>query len=306
MKTDGNYLNRREFLGLAGAAAVGAGAVSGCGLIKAGTSPMPPSHPSDVALRAMLDAAIAAGEKYVRIPPGNYYLGSDPKNLGAEVYQLIIRNAHDLEIDARGATLVMTDALRFNGVSFRNCSGVKLRGAAYDCEQISFTQGTIVETGPKDERMYLYYLRIDEGYESNAAKFMDEAAGRALRPVSFFEPVNLGWKTGILEPMIERIEQLDTNLWRLRARMNTRCNHPVVPGDKAAVSYRGPSAFVLKGCKDMVFEDVTVYNTPSIAYHELNGEGGMTLRRCKVLAKPGTANLLSSVGGSFVPAQCGY
>ena len=241
-------------------------------------------------VQRLVQEAVAAKAKYVRIPAGTYRVGVEGKSRA----HLLFEGARDLEVDGRGVTLVMTQP-EHTLVAFRNCSGVRVRGITVDCDPILFTQGIVAAIHPQGG---WYDIRIEAGYPSSAEEF------RRTRPMSIFDATTREFKSGVADLFLGGVEQRAADTWRVYPVKEVIGRHrfpttTVQVGDLAAIPRNGGPAWTCRGCENMVFEDITIYQSGSMAFHEHAGPGGTVLRGCRVLRRPGTTRLLSTCADGF-------
>lgn len=244
-------------------------------------------------LREAIARAVATGAKQVTLPPGTYRLNAIP-DAGAH---LLFDGVKDLAVDATGVEIVCTDP-QASLVAFRNCARVTVKGMTVDCDPLQFTQGRITALEPDGKWLE---CRIDDGYRTDVDAF------QTPRPLAVFEPGPEGrFKSGIADLFLGKVEAVSERVWRVHAIPEVIGRHrfPVellAVGDRVALPRPGGPAWSCRGCVDMRFENVTLYQAGSIAFHEHAGGGGTVLRNCKVMRRPGTNRLLSTNadGGHF-------
>ena len=242
-------------------------------------------------LRRLLTEAFESQAKTVRIPPGTYRLGHEPDGKT----NLRFEGVHDLVVDGTGVSLIATGKPT-SIVTLHNCRNVTLKGFTVDCDPLLFTQGTIEAMDPGG---LWYDLRIEDGYRTDLAQI-----GHA-RPLSVFDPKTRRYKDGVQDCYLGGIERGANGLWRVlpvkevigRHRLPTKT---VQVGDLWMIAgWGGGPAFTARDCADITYEDITVYQAGAMGFHEHAGEGGTTLRRCRVMLKPGTTRLLSTNADGF-------
>ena len=221
--------------------------------------PITPDDPSS--LQRAFNAAIRAGTTKLVIPAGTYRL---PVPQG--VFSLLVRDAKDLEIDARGAEIVIGDPLK-GGLQFFRCRNVKLRGLSIRHDLPPFTQGRIVAIAPDEKSLD---VKIHEGYP----------APEETWPAAYvFDPKTRLWKAGTIDLSPQRVEPLEKGLFRLHFRGKCgRSVHPVEVGDLLAYRGRGLTDLHLGACSGITVEDVTIRNGGGFCVHEDGGEGGNRYR----------------------------
>jgi len=254
-------------------------------------SPLPATGAGDETdLRRLISKAVKSQVKRARIPAGTYRLTP----IGKPSAHLTFEGVRGLEIDARGVLLMMAKP-KHTLVAFRNCSNMRVRGLTIDCESLLFTQGLVDAIEPNGG---WYDVRIEDGYPTDLA-----ALGRP-RPMSIFEPKTREFKNAVADLFIGRLEKRGADTWRVFPVKEVIGRHrfptdTVQVGDLAAIPFSGGPALTCRGCENMTFEDVTIYHSGSMAFHEHGGAGNTELRRCRVMRKPGTSRLLSTCADGF-------
>ena len=128
------------------------------------------------------------------IPAGTHRL---PKSDGT--WCLLVRDAKDLEIDARGAEFVIADP-RNGGIQFLRCRNVRLKGLSLRHETPPFTQGRIDAVGGKS-----IDVRLHAGYPDLAE-----------RPTGYvFDPKTRRIKDGTFDLTATQVERLEPHQVRL-------------------------------------------------------------------------------------------
>ncbi len=210
-----------------------------------------------------IEAAGRAGMKRVVIPAGTYRL---PKPNGGAY--LSFRNLADLEIDARGVTLLRTDPTK-GGINFNRCRNVTVNGMTLLNETPPFTQGTLVGIDPDGRWLE---VRIDQGYPAN---FDDPQTGEAKTMGDVFDPRTRQWKVGTVDYGVERPERLGPGLFRLNLQWRVKpASQPVSVGDLMAFRGRLSTDIFLGECSGMVITNVTILHGSGFCVHESGGEGG--------------------------------
>ena len=276
---NGNYSRAYSLLSLAGSA---------CLCL---TSFMSVASAGDGAvLRKLIDEAIKSEAERVRIPPGTYRLTPT----GKPSAHLTFKGVHGLEVDARGVLLTMAKP-KHTLVAFRDCSGMRVRGLTIDCESLLFTQGVVAAIEPNGG---WYDVHIEDGYPTDL-----DALGRP-RPMSIFDPKTREFKNAVADLYLGGLERRGADTWRAFPVKEVIGRHrfptsTVQLGDLAAIPFSGGPAITCRGCENMTFEDVTIHHSGNMAFHEHGGGGNTTLRRCRVMRKPGTSRLLSTCADGF-------
>jgi hypothetical protein len=206
-------------------------------------------------LQAALDEAVQAGRPRVVLAAGVHRL---PPRQGR--WCLSLRDAQDLEIDARGAELLITDPAK-GGLEFSRCRNIRLRGLTLCHELPPFTQGRVEAVADEEKSVD---VRIDVGYPG--------IEGRAAGYV--FDPSTRRIKAGSIDLGPERVERLEDGMYRLRYAQKSG----VVVGDLMAFRGHGVTDIYLGACSGMTIEDVTILSGGGFCVHEDGGGGGNRYR----------------------------
>lgn len=242
-------------------------------------------------LNADLNAAIAAGQDYFRIPPGHYRSSG---SYAEERPVLLIKNAQNMTIDGTGSTFWQT--LGGRQIWLIDCKNVTVRGLRFDCDPICFSQGTIMRID-RNERFIDVQMEPNYGIPEQRPKYWPNvifysADGSRMREITF-DPA----KTVELQP---------DGLYRIRFNKDMLFTAPnsVVLHDRVVLPWgtNFPAVGVSR-CESVTLEDLNIYAASKMAIVEIGsrvgGAGGNVYRRCKVIRRPGTTRLLASVADSF-------
>lgn len=197
---------------------------------------------------------------------------------------------HNLAIDGTGVELRLTSGMRTPLVALYNCSEVALRGLTVDCDPVAFLQGTIAAVAA--DRTW-YDLQVDPGY--NLDPVADKLPPRPLSIIDKRRP-ELSWKHHVPDLYLTGVEWVAGQPRRLRAFTAAHCRgaYPVAAGDRAVLPFFGAPGFTCRGSVNIRFEDCTIGQAGSIAFHEHGGDGNTVLRRCQVRRRPNSGRLLST------------
>lgn len=240
-------------------------------------------------IQTQIDAAIAAGQKQVRIKPGAYH-DLPPHEKAPHV---MLRSIRGLDIDATGVTLVCGRLSR--AVDITQCSDLTLRGLTIDYAPLPMTEGTITGFGPMREWTDVL---IHAGYPAplgltNGWGFLwtSDANTRRIKPGTANRPN-------------QSITEIGSGVWRVA--------HGVPISDQAAVGdylripqpVQKASALTAAQCTNLALFGVTVHSSPlhyATCFHWCHG---VTLQSCRVIpgpVPPGATEprLFSSVGDGF-------
>ena len=226
---------------------------------------------------AFIGAALARGEKEIRVPKGAYDVGP------GEVASVYLEGVRDVTIDFQRGEL--RGRTRSALITLRDCTGVTVRNVTLDYPfNLPFTQGLIEKVGPDGE----WDVRIAQGYP-------DPADGRWGWPVQAYDA-----KTGdLVNPMryLDGIKVTRTapGRWRVTGGKDRRGKAGDIAvwsllcetrNDTHSAATRAHAVYLLNcgGCR---MENVTVHSTPgSNGFRELFGEGGNAYVSCHVVPRP--------------------
>ncbi len=232
-------------------------------------------------------AVVAAFEKCrtekaqgVLFPKGRYdfHEGANPKS---PRMSLPVVDMHGIVINGQGSEFI------FHGItgcsSFGNCSGITVKNAVIDWERPPFSVGTITATG-------------DDWFEVEVFPEFPVKGGETVQAMMDYEPdTGLPCRHGLDFYCLEN--PMQTELVRPQVlRVRTAFEHPPVTVGKLAVLRHQVYAFnacTSVHCKNMTFENITVYTCPGMGFIGVNSEN-VTLDRCTVQPKPGTRRLISA------------
>ncbi len=213
-------------------------------------------------LQKLIDDAIAAGSTRVVIPAGVHRVAPSGKHPSFHLY---FKNIRNLQIDAAGATLLLTDAQK-NGLTFDDVDGLALRGLTIDYDPLPFTQGTVTAIHTDEIG---YDVTLDAGYPADPAEFKTRATAY------IYEPTGRRLKAGAFDHYIKQITPTAPGVWRLAIR-----NESAVPrsqtkvGDRIVISQRSATALRFVRSRGVDVEGVTIHSAPGMAIHEAHGDGG--------------------------------
>ncbi len=230
---------------------------------------------SPEALQGALAAAIKSGVKKFVIPPGEYRV---PKFTGK--WFLTIKDTQDFEIEAANVTLILEGP--GNGFfDFSGCKRVTLRGITLRHETPPFAQMKI-EAIAADELSF--DVRMSKGFPQN----FDDPECFSETPTGYvFDPTTRQWKSGCLDLIAKKVEQLGPGLYKLHwSRKSGTSMHPVAVGDFMAFRGRGLTDVYLGGCESMRLENVTIQSGGGFCFHENGGMGGNIYNGLKVTYAP--------------------
>jgi len=222
-------------------------------------------------LQGFIDAAIAAGQKRVVVPPGRYRVTPQRR------CHLRLRDLQDVEIIARDVEMVCTETTL--ALSIDNCRNLTLRGLTIDYDPLPFTQGRIVALAP--DKKWLEFELI-EGYPENLEMRIEifDQRSELLKVETRYD-----W---------EKFESLGNRRYRVSRGAGHRfdpkrdleevgdilvTNSSNAPGGQAA------HAIVTANSANVVLEDIRLYASNCFSYLEHDCDG-TTYRRCSIDRRP--------------------
>jgi parallel beta-helix repeat protein len=192
-----------------------------------------------------------------------------------------IGDMHDIVIDGQGSEFI------FHGITacfgFGHCSNVTLKNMAIDWERPPFSVGTITAAD-------------DEGFEVEVFPEFPVQGGEPVQAFMDYEPdTGLPCRHGLDVYCLEtpaKTELVRPQVLRVRPPFKTP---PVTVGKLVVLRHQvyAYNAFAADHCKNMTFQDITVYTCPGMGFVGSSCEN-VTLDRCTVQPRPGTRRLISA------------
>ena len=218
-----------------------------------------------------LAAALKAGAKRIVIPPGVHRVLGLPPAAGREPWAAVVENASDIEIDGRGATLLLTDRRRA-GINFVSCARITLRGLRVQRATPAFSQGMIEAV---DAAANTVDVRVAAGYPQD----IDDPRFFTHVWMNVFAPTppagqTRRWLTHLRSATPPVMQKLAADLWRIKVEPLKTSGVPITAGQP--VAWRGEvfSDIRLSRCADMRLVGVTVAQGAGFCFHEMGGDGG--------------------------------
>lgn len=253
----------------------------------------PPTSASAMALQqTVLSAAAQQGPRSLSIAPGEYMFSN---------VSLIVTNATDLAIDARGVTLTFYYGF---GLRFINCRNVSVRGLILDSEPPNYAQGTVTEL----INSTTFAADFDDVFipPDPTAQPFSNAGGLAGAKVRFWDPSSRLVLPGVNVNFMRASTPFPPggSQWRIVIA------HPVltssVPiGSLVTVIPRRGFTWDALNCSAMLADNVTVFAGGNMGFHEHLGEGGNVYRRVAIVRKPGGRGLLALNADGFHSTDVG-
>lgn len=215
-------------------------------------------------LRAWIAGQLAAGKNRIVIPEGRYRVRAEHGS------HLILRDLKDVEIIAHKVEMVCTSTV--GALIFDRCSNVTLRGLTIDYDPLPFTQGKIVSMVPDKSSMV---FEVAGGYPQE----------RLEERIQIYDPATRELRRGDARWEAE-IEALGEGRYRMRKSANHRFDprrDTEQVGDILVTNHHSggpgsPHAVVLRDCRGMRFEDITIHASPCFGFLEKDCDASTYLR----------------------------
>jgi hypothetical protein len=251
------------------------------------------------AVRQAIAAAVTNPEpSVVTFPRAIYRLGTK----GAGHAHMALAKKANVVIDGNGATFVVHPCASF--VTLNQCTNVTVRRMNVEYAPRSFTQGTITSV---DATSGILELDIHAGYPSPVGSVTNTVAMAGWQWGVVLDPIERHRKWGIGDHFFlksaERVPAV-SNRFRITATEPYRKGLQAVnPGDRFALPLKltedgkGTQAtnFSVSDSTGCLIEDVTFYGGGNgMVVAICRNEGRITLRRVRILHKPGSDALWSA------------
>lgn len=246
-----------------------------------------------VTLLADLAEAIGRRDKTFRIAPGHYRFSK-----GSPAESLRIAGVNGLQIDAKDVTFWFGV---HSTLVLEDCNQVTISGLTIDYDPLPFSQATVKavnhKTGHIDALFDSHYPPVLTKHDSLPE---NGDGGLAIR---FFDPsgsnlIKLPWEG------VRDFECLSDHLYRI-VPMNDRllkvADHPdlVTPGCKMTVMQHGEITVLLKRCREITLNNMTIYASPGFAVYEKYGDGLNRYQNVRLVRRPQTDRLMVSARDQF-------
>jgi hypothetical protein len=241
-------------------------------------------------IQAAFAEAAARPPALVRFEPGEYRL--DPE--GATTF-IDFKDATDLVVDGRGASLTFTGFLTF--VRLEHCSRVLIKNFTFDYDPLPYTAGRVLAV---DARGGTFDVEIMPGHpspESNPhfdrdrkGMVVDPAFPRVKRGVQLiFE--HAGW------------DPLGAGRYRFKAA-NRRQMRDLGPGDVYVLAPRIAGGFAAEASDDVTFLRLTAHAVASECYNSRYADR-LAILQCGIRLKPGRFLAANNGGNNHHNARLG-
>lgn len=255
-------------------------------------SDMEPDRP-DLDSRPLFQAAVDYVRQHrvarVTLDPGSYYFLTTQTN-GRYIY---LANLEDVAFAFAGVHLVFKNPYALFAMQVVDSERITFSGFTVDFLELPFTQVRVAEVMPSARTIRFEPLA---GFRS-AADFNDVRTPNGEAPPLF----GLAFRDGAVVADTGRFGiQRSIGAATLQASADGYQSEPaalarILPGDTLVILGRGEqgTAVRIDGGRDIAFEDVDVYASPSMAILFVR-VGAARLERTRVIPKPGTGRLIST------------
>lgn len=235
--------------------------------------------------QVLLDLLAKAEKENARvvIPPGVYRF-CDTRAAGVN-----IQGMRRATIVADGVTVVFKPG---QSLSLNDCEDVTLSGLTVDYDPLPFTQGMIMEIDQAEKSLT---VALDDGYPD-----LESLPKTDLLLHIIFDPATLDPRPMHTDYFRKRTP-LGNRAFKLSNLFSGFAFDPPGPaggaraGDRIALLSRQGTAVNIRRGTRVRLEGVTVFTSPGYAFWEVDGDGGNQYKKCRILRKPGTTRLVTTV-----------
>jgi hypothetical protein len=241
-------------------------------------------------LQENLDAAIASGSNFFRIPPGDYtdWLPS-PQAI------LTVKGARNMKIDATGVTF-WKNLSSGSAVIFADSKDCIVQGLTADMIRSPFVQGIVSEIIPSGRSPGVDKIIIDleKGFYPEESLRQTRIIGRTwwMNQAGHAECY-----VSDLVPLYEEPCPPGKLAWSRSA-----AGVDPIKGDRLSMGIlTGAGGVVVENCGNMRFEDMTVFSSGTICVWErgVRSPGGNTYVRMKIVPRSGSERIGVGVSDGF-------
>ena len=232
-----------------------------------------------------LKRAIARKDARFVVPPGHYRFDVAARP------DLTVTDASNLEIAASGATFWFESP---EGLKFKNCRNVTVRGLTLDYDPVPFSQGVIVAMNAPQSYVV---LRIIDGFPLPERKPSDGTLVLPFHADGTMIPHRMDTASSV-EDLGERFVRAYLTQGLMLGEPD-RSVAPVGVGDVLVFAPRKDVDIASTGCSGMKLDGVTLFASSHMGIIETDGDGGDTYRGCRIVRRPGTARFIACNADGF-------
>ncbi|WPJ96124.1 right-handed parallel beta-helix repeat-containing protein [Coraliomargarita algicola] len=237
-----------------------------------------------------IDAALRRGERVIRIEKGDYRF--DQVSEGKYPAHIVWEGLKDVTLDFQGSHFWFTEPR--TGIKMIDCENVKVENLYMDWDPLPFMQGSI--TGMDLETGY-FDVKLDAGYDEVVATRIREANSRWKMRGFIFDSETRDYKLGQIGFALNFFWDQRNEDGSYRVKFHGFYGVPLSEsgmelGDSIAILGRMGRAIRSENLVNCIYEDVTLYSSPFVAFASWGGSATV-YRRCKILGRPGTNRLMA-------------
>lgn len=243
------------------------------------------------AIRKAVSDAVALGKpaKVTFAPKKSYYLAYDPSTPSLQ-----IDNAQDLEIDGKGATLLLEAPE--SAFSLSKSVRCTVRNLTIDYPKLPYTQGTIVGVDPASTS---FDLALMPGYDLPAAGPADTWWVSILGPTGHGLKLTVGDALFLqsVEPVAGKDRTYRVTLkapWAGQVHNIAIGDRSFLPTQAGLERFKHGALFSTNETTNTLLENITIYTSPGLSILLYYNVGKVTIRGVKIINKPGTDRVMSS------------
>lgn len=198
------------------------------------------------------------------LPPGAYAVSSSGQA------HFVFQGLRDFRLFGYGVLLIFEDT-GVCGFLLNSCTNVRIAGLTTDYRETPYAQGTVTEAAIDH-----FIWKPDAGFTSDIAnpdRFDPEGGAEAFRQGMDYPYADL--------TLYSREERAD-GTFRVTGADLSR----VEKGDKVIFRMKGNHVNIFYSCRDVVYEDVTIYSGALFGVMDGLSEGGTVLNRLKITPGP--------------------
>lgn len=223
---------------------------------------------------------IRSGGSHFVVAKGVYRVGYE----GKDVYLFSAKGISNLQIEGNGA-LVVVENIRKGAFYFESCARVSMKNLSFDYDPLPYLQGEIRKI---DAEANAFEVRLDPGSLRPGNEELLEV--KNLHCFYEYDGKTKLIKSNVMECAPESIAKIGDNLFRVKVR--TWDKAPLAEagsevGDGVVLVPRFEPVLASFFCRDIVFENLTLYAGPGLCVYERKCESRSIYKNIKILRRPG-------------------
>ncbi|MEQ8549450.1 MAG: carbohydrate-binding protein [Cyclobacteriaceae bacterium] len=235
-----------------------------------GATPDDASDNDRTAILNAIDACRSLDNPVLYFPTGTYHLNSEEQS-GTYFY---VEGIDNLTIDGDGSTIeVLGKSYNPHLFEFVRCENLRVENIKVDYQDPPFSQGSIIDAGSN-----FMVVQIHEGFTTEGKSIQAYAEYDSLTRQMANGNERYGNTEWQWEDQSKNIIRIMINANGYQAGSWILLRHTL---------YTGYSFITSTGCKDVVYDGVTVYISPGYAFLGNNGAENISYLNCRIEAKEG-------------------